>query len=469
MSEHKKNIKYGVKWTFMGFLAQKGVVFAVGIILARLLDPVDFGLLGMILVFVSLFDVIVDSGFGYVVVRYQDVTKKILDSILTLNIILGLVCFVLFNAASDFFVMFFKEPKLEPLIFPVSFLLLINSFKIVPLNLNVRNLLFKQRTKIDVICAVTGGALGIVLAYNDFGVMSLIYQMLFATLLSTILHNIISEHKIHIFMDRASLSIIWKRSYRIFTESITGAIFSNINKIVIGRFFNAQILGFYTRGHSFPSLTQKAIVQVVQKSIFPVFTKIEEGREAKSIARKTIRTLCVIYMPIILLLAAVSKNLILFLLTEKWEESIFFAQLLAISSSLFAPQMILRNVLKSRNDKSFLISENSNKVTRLILLVGLIPFGIKWVIFGQVINGLIALLVSGFFIKKEIEYTYSEQFSDYGALFLIAILLVLPSFLIDYFLNLNYSLELTIQVSIFTVLYLGFLKIKKINIVKIFK
>ncbi|GAA4313683.1 lipopolysaccharide biosynthesis protein [Pontixanthobacter gangjinensis] len=468
MIEHKKAIKHGAKWTFVGYIAQKTVVFAVGIVLARILDPMDFGLLGMIMVFVNLFDIIVDSGFGYVVVRYRNIDRKILDSILTLNVLLGIICFILLNITSDYIAIFFREPKLQSLILPISFLLLINAFKIVPFNLNVRNLLFKERSKIDVVSAIASGILGITLAYNDFGVMSLIYQILFANLLSTSLHNFISDHKINFFMDRTSVNMIWKRSHKIFSESITSTIFNNLNKIIIGRYFSAQLLGFYTRGHSFPSFTQKAIVQVVQKSIFPVYAKIEDGNEVNFIARKTIRTLCIIYMPIILVLAAISKNLILLLLTVKWEESIFFAQILAIASSLFAPQMVLRNVLKSRNDKSFLISENTSKVTRLILLIGLIPFGIKWVIIGQVINGVITLLVSGYFTKKEIGYTLTEQFADYGSLFFMAILLALPSFLLDYLLDFSYVIELAIQLITFSVLYLLYLKFKRFNIIKIF-
>jgi O-antigen/teichoic acid export membrane protein len=466
----KQDIKAGFKWSFVGFVFQKGLTLVTGIILARLLSPEEFGLLGMANVFLALFQVLVESGFGYTIVRAKELSEKLINTSLVLNVLIACVMFILFYAFAPIISGFFNAPDLIPVIELLSVIIIINAFRIVPLNINVRDLKFKERAKIDVISNIIGGAVGITLALLGYGVSSLVWQMIVSSLVTTFAHNYIAKIKYKFQIDKEQVRVIWKTSHRILFNQILSTIFNNLNKIVIGKYFSAGDLGFFSRAQSFQKLVQNSTVQMTQRAIFPVFAKIESKKETLVLTRQTISKLAIIAMPIILLLGAIADNLIIVLLTDKWSQSIEYLVLLSILSCVFVPQMVYINVLKANDDKLFFKSELISKIIRFTLLIVSIPFGIKAIILGQIIQVIIVNFISGRFINKLLEdYSIKKQISDFLKPLIFALVIALSVFSIGYFLNTEKLVELVLQLLVFGILFIFHCRLQGVNLFNFFK
>lgn len=466
----KQEIKTGFKWSLIGFFFQKGLTLITGIVLARLLTPAEFGLLGMASVFLALIQVLVESGFGYTIIRTTELSEKLINTSLVLNVVFGLFFFVICYVSAPLVASFFGEPQLIPVIELLSVIIVINSFRVVPLSLNIKDLKFKDRAKIDIISNVIGGIVGISMAYLGYGVASLVWQMIVSSIVTTLAHNYIAKISYKLEISLKEIKFIWKTSHRIFFNQILSTLFNNLNNIVIGKYFSTGQLGFYNRAQSFQRLVQNSTVQMTQRAIFPVFAKIESKKETLSLTRQTVVKLAIIAMPIILFLGAIADNLIIVLLTDKWSQSIDYLVLLSILSCIFVPQMVYINVLKANDDKMFFKSENISKIIRLILLILSIPYGIKGIIIGQIIQVVIVNFVTGSFLNKLLcNYNVKSQILDYIKPLMSALVITLLVYAFSYFLNLDRLIELGMQFALFGIMYIFHCKRHDINLFKLLK
>lgn len=466
----KQEIKTGFKWSFIGFFVQKGLTLITGVILARLLSPEEFGLLGMANVFLALFQVFVDSGFGYTIIRTKDLNARLINTSFSLNIVIGVITFIFFYFSAQIISDFFNAPNLVPVIQLLSVVIIINSLRIVPLNINVRELKFKERARIDILANIIGGIVGITLAFLDYGVLSLVWQMIISSAVTTFAHNFVAKisYKIEIHIDE--VKTIYKTSHRILFNQILSTIFNNLNNIVIGRYYTAGDLGFYNRAKSFQKLVQNSTVQMTQRAIFPVFSKIDSLTETYIITRETVRKLSLLAMPIILFVGAIADNFIIVLLTDKWAESINYLVLLTIYSSLFVPQMVFINVLKANDDKLFFRSEYISKIIRLTLLIVAVPFGISAIIISQIVQVFIVNFISGHLLNKFLkEYTIKNQIRDYAMPLFSSFLIAGLVYVLGVIMPFGHLIELIIQCLLFVFLFLAFLKLNKINVLKLIK
>ncbi|MDA7558641.1 lipopolysaccharide biosynthesis protein [Flavobacteriaceae bacterium] len=466
----KQEIKTGFKWSLIGFFFQKGLTLITGIVLARLLTPAEFGLLGMANVLLALIQVLVESGFGYTIIRTKELSQRLINTSLVLNVVLGIFFFVVFYVSAPLMASFFDEPKLIPVIELLSVIIVINSFRVVPLSLNIKDLKFKDRAKIDVISNVIGGIVGISMAYLGCGVKSLVWQMIVSSIVTTFAHNFIAKISYKIEVSIEEVKFIWKTSHRIFFNQILSTLFNNLNNIVIGKFFTTGDLGFYNRARSFQKLVQNSTVQMTQRAIFPVFAKIDSKKETLSLTRQTVVKLAVIAMPIILLLGAIADNLIIVLLTDKWAQSIDYLVLLSILSCIFVPQMVYINVLKANDDKKFFRSENISKIIRLTLLILTIPYGIGGIIIGQIIQVIIVNFVTGSFLNKLLnDYGIKKQLLDYAKPLVSASIMAIIIYVLGYVLDMHRLIELVLQFALFGIMYIFHCKFQGVNLYKLLK
>ncbi len=470
MKAAKQDIKSGFKWSFIGFFIQKGLALITGILLARLLTPEEFGLLGMANVFLALFQVLVESGFGYTIIRAKELNSKLINTSLFLNVIFGFVFFLIFYRSASLISLFFKEPRLIFVIQLLSSIVIINSFRVVPLSINIRDLKFKQRVKIDILSSVIGGIVGITLAIMGYGVKSLILQMIVSSLITTVLHNYIAKISYKVEINIEQVKIIWKTSHRIIFNQILSTIFNNLNNLVIGKYFSSGQLGYYNRAQSFQKLVQNSTIQMTQRAIFPVLSKIESKKDTLILTRQTVSKLAIVAMPVTLFLGAIGGNLIIVLLTDKWAQSIEYLVLLSICSCVFVPQMVYINALKANDDKMYFKSESISKIIRLSLLIVSIPFGIKGIIIGQIIQVILVNLISGHLLNKMLEdYTLKKQLLDYYKPLISATLIALMVYQVGHYLNFNRMVELILQFGLFGGLYFFHCKLQGINLFKLLK
>jgi len=336
-------------------------------------------------------------------------------------------------------------------------------FRVVPLNINIRDLKFKERANIEIIANILSGIVGIYLAYHGFGVKSLIYQMLIASLVITLLHNHIAEIKYKLVFNFVHLKEIWSLSNKIFLNQMLSTIFNNLNSIVIGKFFPVAHLGYYNRAKSFSSMIQKSLVQSIQRSIFPVFSQIKHNNKIKELAEITIKNISYIGMPIIMFLAASSENIILILLSDKWVESIIFLRLLCFIIIFYIPQMVYLNTLKAIDQDLFFKSESISKILRLALLIVSIPFGVKGIIIGNVIQCASMTFISGEILNKKISnFNFIKRLNNFLSPFIYSIIVFIIFFYLETILSYNNALEFFISSILFSASLFVYLKNAKI-------
>lgn len=420
MSENLKNktVK-GVGWSFMDNISNQGITFLVGIVLARLLTPEEYGLIGIITIFIAVFNSIVDSGFSNALIRKNDTTDKDYNTVFITNMVFSAVLFVAMFFSAPFIAKFFNQPQLEPLTKVMSSIVIINAFAIIQRTILVKNIDFKTQTKISVISSVTSGVIGIGMAVCDMGVWSLVGQQISRQLLNTLFLWIFSKWRPKLQFSWNSFRELFGFGWKLLVSALIDTVWREIYQVVIGKFYSAASLGQYTRAHQFSSIFSSNISGVIQRVSYPVLSAIQDDKERlKQAYRRVIKITMLVTFVLMLGLAAVAKPMILVLIGPNWMEAANFLPILCLSMMMYPLHSLNLNMLQvqGRSDL-FLKLEIIKKIVAVGPLLLGIFVGIYWMLIGSVFTGLIAYYLNSYYSGKLLKYTFWQQIKD-----------VLPSF-----------------------------------------
>lgn len=420
MSENLKNktVK-GVGWSFMDNISNQGITFLVGIVLARLLTPEEYGLIGIITIFIAVFNSIVDSGFSNALIRKNDTTDKDYNTVFITNMVFSAVLFVAMFFSAPFIAKFFNQPQLEPLTKVMSSIVIINAFAIIQRTILVKNIDFKTQTKISVISSVTSGVIGIGMAVCDMGVWSLVGQQISRQLLNTLFLWIFSKWRPKLQFSWNSFKELFGFGWKLLVSCLIDTVWREIYQVVIGKFYSAASLGQYTRAHQFSSIFSSNISGVIQRVSYPVLSAIQDDKERlKQAYRRVIKITMLVTFVLMLGLAAVAKPMILVLIGPNWMEAANFLPILCLSMMMYPLHSLNLNMLQvqGRSDL-FLKLEIIKKIVAVGPLLLGIFVGIYWMLIGSVLTGLIAYYLNSYYSGKLLKYTFWQQIKD-----------VLPSF-----------------------------------------
>lgn len=401
-------------WSLFDAIGQRGVQFIVGIILARLLLPEQFGLIGMLLVFIAVAQTFIDSGFGAALIQKQNVTEKDTCSIFYFNILVSCIsagCLCLF---APWVASFYGQPILAPMLQVLSSALVINSFGQVHNILLTKALDFKARAKITMYASVLSGLIGIGMAHWDYGVWSLVAQQIGSAIFSTIFLWVFSAWRPARLFSFQSLREMFSFGSKLFASGLLNTIFDNIYLVVIGKLFSPADLGYYTRANTLQQLPSSTLSSVVGRVTFPVFSTIQDDPErVKRGMKKALTMLVFINFPLMIGLAVVARPLVLVLLTEKWTPCIPYLQLLCLVGLMYPLHLINLNVLQAlgRSDL-FLRLEVIKKVLIALNIVITWRWGIMAMITGQVVVSLISYYLNAYYNKALLKYSFFTQIGD---------------------------------------------------------
>ncbi len=413
-SSLKSKTVRALSWSFVETVGMRGLQFAIWIILARLLVPDEFGLMGMLAIFLALAQTFLDSGFGAALIQKQDATHVDSCSIFYCNIVVGLIAAGLLCLAAPWIAGFFHEPILTPLTRFLSLNIVINSFGLIQTTLLVKRIDFKTQTKISLTAVVASGVISVTLAFNGFGVWSLAIQMLCTNLFRTVLLWIFNSWRPSLVFSFTALRPLFAFGSRLLTASLMNTIFQNIYLVVIGRLFSAGILGFYARAKMFQELPTISLSQLVDRVMFPVFSAIQDDTERlKQNMQKALKTLALVNFPLMIGLAVVAKPLVLVLLTDKWAPCIPYLRLLCVAGMLYPLHAINLNVLKAqgRSDR-FLQLASIDHALQIVALVITIPWGIEGILWGYIASSIICYGVNTWYTVRMVHYSLREQIRD---------------------------------------------------------
>lgn len=409
----QKTVK-GVAWTSLDQVATLGFGFVIGVILARLLSPSDYGLLAMIAVFNAVAFAFINSGFGNALVRKPDLTENDNSTAFYFNIIAGVVMAGVIWMIAPWVSLFYDKPILTQLLRVEGLLLIVSSFTIVQNAQLSRALDFRAKMVINVISQVIGGIVAIVSAYQGLGVWSLVIQHIVSSVLRMVLLWIVSPWRPRGRWDKKSFGYLWGYGSKMLASGLLDTIYTNIYPIVIGKFYSAADLGQYTRAHGYASIPSTGITSVLQQVTFPVLSQIQDDDDRLRLNyRRVLRFAVFIVFPIMVGMAALARPLVISLVTEKWAECVPYLQVLCFALMWYPVHAINLNLLqvKGRSDL-FLRLEIIKKVIVTIAIFICVPFGIMGICIGSICTSIISLAINTYYTGKLIRVGFFRQMLD---------------------------------------------------------
>lgn len=473
MSEDiKKETLKGVKWTAIEKIALQGIQFVIGLILARLLTPSDFGLVGMLAIFISVSQTFVDGGFSNALIRKIDRTDVDCSTAFYFNIVIGLVFYGLLFVTSPWVAAFFNTPILSDLLRVLSVSIFVNSLAVVQVAKLTVNINFKAQARATVCSVILSGCIGIGMAYNGYGVWSLVWQTVFGAIFKCVILWFQTKWKPKAVFSMESFHNLFSYGSKILASNLLGTIYNNMTTIAIGKFYTSKDLGYYSRGQQFASLPSTAIIDTIGRVTFPILAKIQNDDEhLVSVYRKYIKVTSIPILFFLTLLASVARPLILVLLTEKWLDAAIFLQIFCFAFMTDHISKLNLNLLqiKGRSDL-YLRLEIIKKVIAFAILLCSMPFGVFVICLSKVFYSQIALFANTYYTGKLFGLGYLEQFSDFAKYVMLSLIACAPAYVMT-FLEIHPIFQMCIGCPIACLLYYVFLRkddmmIEIISIVK---
>lgn len=424
-SDLRKKTIHALSWSFLESLGLQGIRFAIAVVLARILLPEHFGLIGMLAIFIAVSESFLDSGFGAALIQKREVTQTDTCSIFYFNIAIGCVVAGLLCLSAPWIAAFYREPLLTPLTRAMSIVIVLNSFALIHTTILQKKIDFKTLTKVSLMTSVLSGIVGVTLAMKGAGVWSLVYQQITYALLRTLFLWLLNPWRPSWLFSMKSMKQMFSFGSRLLASGLLEQIFSNIYLLVIGKLFSATDLGYFTRAKSFQDLPTGTLSSLVGRVTFPAFSAIQsDPARLKRGLKKALTLLVMVNFPVMIGLAAIARPLVLTLLTEKWAECIPYLQLLCFYGLLMPVHMINLNLLQAlgRSDL-FLRLEVIKKILVVLSIAVTWRWGIAAMIYGLLSMSVICYYLNSYYTGVLIDYTIKEQASDMSPYLIVSILM----------------------------------------------
>jgi teichuronic acid exporter len=456
---------HALSWSFLEAVASRGVQFVIGIILARLLFPEQFGLIGMLTIFISVSQAFLDSGFGSALIQKREITQTDICSIFYFNILVGLLAAGLLCLVAPWIAVFYKQPILTSLMRALSLTIVINSFGMIQNTVLTRQINFKTLTKVNLIAGALSGIIGTTLAALGYGVWSLVVQQVSAALISTICLWSFNTWRPALIFSFNALREMFGFGSRLLFSGLLNQIFDNIYFVVIGRLFSAADLGYFTRAKTLNDLPTLTLSGMVGRVTFPVFSSIQDDPvRLKRGLKKALTVLVLVNFPMMIGLAIVARPLVLVLLTERWAACVPYLQLLCVASLLYPLQLMNLNVLQAlgRSDL-FLRLEIIKKVMIAINIAITWRWGILAMIYGIIVNSIIAYYLNSYYTGILISYPLREQVMNLIPYFIVSIVMGIAVYAIGLLQYSHHWSMLLVQITAGIVIYIFLCRIFRLK------
>ncbi|WP_037320999.1 lipopolysaccharide biosynthesis protein [Salegentibacter sp. Hel_I_6] len=435
MSNLKSQAILGLVWTFIQQFGNQLISFVVSIILARLLLPAEFGLIGMIAVFIHIGDALLKSGLSQSLIRNTNNEQDDYATVFYYNLIASIILYFIAYFASPFIADFYEEPLLSPLVQVYCLVFIISAFTAVQQTRMTIEMDFKKQTIISIPSVVIGGITGIVLALKGFGVWSLVWNQLVTAFVRSLQFWIYSDWQPTWEFNKAKFKDHFSFGYKITLSTLIQRIFANLYILVIGKFFTAAQVGFYTRADTMKNLPVTNLTTALSKVTYPLFSKIQNDEEKlKRAYQKVIMMVIFIIAPLMLILGVLAEPIFRFLFTEKWLPAVPYFQILCISGIFYPLHIYNSNVFMVKGRSDLFLKLTTIKQGLLVLgIIAGISFGVKGLLWSQVIVSIVSFYIIGHYTGKMISYSAWKQTLDILPMLGVSIIVAVAMYFLDSF------------------------------------
>lgn len=460
MSNSKNNLKQqtkkGLYWSFFNQFANYGMQFCVGIVMARLLSPSDYGITALPGVFLAIAAVFQDSGMAGALIRKPEIEEKDYSTLFLYSIGMGILMYAALFFASPYIASYFETPVLIPLVRVTALTFLWGPITTVQYVILKRKLDFKTPTKISIATKIFSAIVGITMAYMGYGLWALVISGVLSGFLNLILIVWAVRWYPRTGWSNESFKYLWGYGNKMLASSLLETAYSNITPLFVAKYYSPADLGVYNRARNYAIMPSQNVTGVIQNVTFPVLSKMQDDDE--SLARnyrRMLKTTAFVVFPLMMLLAGLARPLILTMITAKWEACIILLQLLCFSLMWYPIHSINLNLLqvKGRTDLFFRL-EVIKKIIGLSILVVTLPLGLVVFCIGGIISSLVCLAVNTYYTGKLINVGYLKQMRDLFPTLLLSLVLFGVILVINQFIS-SYLLQILVGGTVGSLVYLG--------------
>lgn len=461
----------GLIWNGIERFGSSLFLFLSNLVLARLLSPDDFGCIGMLLVFISVSDAIVDGGFGSALIQKKNPTQVDYSTIFFWNIVLSIFLYGVLYFSAPFIANFYGIEQLNNVLKVQGVILIINALVLIQQNILIKRIAFRQIAIINLTAIIVGTTVGIIFAYANYGVWSLVIKSLVTGVVRCLIYWIYSRWRPQWVFNWTSFKSLFRFGSFVFITVIVNNVYANIISLIIGKSFSAATLGYYTQARKLEEIPSQTLSSVVQNVTFPIFSQMQDNlSQLREAARKSLKSVAFINLPLMLLLFISAEPLFTLLFTDKWKPSVPYFQILCIFGYISSVIDLNGNVLKSLGKgKLFFYTRGFQKVLGIcFVLVGL-KWGMKGLLSGYVLSQYVALFIMTSVSGRLIEYGTLKQMKDLFPIIVISIAAAVVTYSLSLFLSdIHYSILLAFRVLIYILLYLLSAKVLNLDAFQLF-
>ncbi len=415
MSDSIKNkaVK-GIGWSIVDNISGSGITFIVGIILARILSPAEFGVIGILTILIAVSNSIVDSGFSNALIRKKNANEIDYNTVFYVNVVLGGVMYLILFFSSPAIARFFELPILVPTLRVISLILIFNALAIIQKTKLVKAIDFKTQAKVSIIASLVSAAVGIGMALCGYGVWALVGQQLSRQFCNTLFLWLFNWWVPQWVFSWESFRQLFGFGSKLLLAGLTYAIYQNVYQFVIGKFYTKENLGQYTRAQQFQLALSNNLTIVIERVTYPSFSLIQDSDDKlRSGYRKVVKLSAIVSFTCLFGLAAVARPLVIMLIGEKWFLSIDYLQILCFYGAAHPLYFLNKNILQVKGFADWILRLEVFKqiLSTIALFVG-ISIDIKTMLWGSVIAMWLSLFLNMFYAGKTIGYLLKNQLRD---------------------------------------------------------
>ncbi|MFI3263467.1 MAG: lipopolysaccharide biosynthesis protein [Rikenellaceae bacterium] len=467
MSELKSKAINGVFWSFIERFGTLSIQFVANIVLARLLSPDDYGLLGILLIFISISTIFIDSGFGSALIQKKNTDNEDYSTVFIINFVIALVCYTLLFVSSDFIANYFGKAQLSILLRVLGLVLIFNALSTVQNNILQKTLNFKRITNIKIIVAIASSGLAILAALNGMGVWSLVVLNITNSVVLAILLWLSTDWYPSLKFSKQSFNELFGFGSKLLLASLLSEGYRNLQSIIIGRNFSVKDLGYFTQAKQLENIPVATLITVVNKVTYPVFAQIQDNKnQLNNGLKRCFQLLGFANFPLMILLAVIGEPLFDILYGDKWLVAVPYFQGLCIGFGLL---LVIHNTnlnaIKAVGQSGIVLKlEIVKKILGIGLIFVLMKYGVMGIILALAINSICEFFINGYYTGKYVGFGIVKQAKVLVPILLLSTVAGGISYYVSLLISTNNIILLSIQILIYLVVYFSGAYVLKFDI-----
>ena len=463
MESIKVSTLKGFVWKLAQSVGAQVVSFLVQLVLARILTPEDYGVVAIVSIFTNIAMVFINVGFSSAIIQKSNLTDRDISTIFYVNMFLSIIIYAILFFSAPLIAKFYDNLELISMLRISSLIVIIGGSYSIPQALLTRDLEFKKSSIACFLGALIQGLTGIYLALKGLGSWALIYSSLMNYIVCGFVICLMKKWCPKLVFSKKALLENIGFSLKIFLTEFFNSVFNNVRAIIIGKQYTTSDLAYYNKGNQIPTLIMVAVDGSMTSVLFPALSKYQDNwKKGLLVLRRSMKLSLFVCAPIMLGLFAVARPVILFLLTEKWNESVQYVQIGCIIC-LFWPLSAQRHALNARGYSGVTLFLNvTGKIITLIFLLLTCKHSAQIMVLSTVFSSFVTMIIEAIIFQKYLDYNIKQQIKDILPIIVIAVVMAIVVYPIQ-FLGMNNFVTIVIQVSVGIIVYLLLSKICRID------